>query len=191
MIIVMKSMMVTFLIIAEFTTYYPNFEWDNTPVKQGNTPSIAVTTSTSTQQKQVEQIIIQHMLSRNIATTDAINISNHILTFSGKYNVDPYIILAMIELESHYQPKAIGKHGDTGLMQILPATQRYMGITGDLTNPEVNIHVGCKYLAYTQNRFGSDLGIVAYNQGEGNIVRGTYKTNYLTKVKKIWLTIKK
>ncbi|PPA93432.1 lytic transglycosylase domain-containing protein [Brevibacillus laterosporus] len=190
MIIGMKPIMVMLLMITNLSNSNFISQLDSMPASQRNTASIALTAPIFAQHKQVHATIIQHMTSKNISITEATKISNYILTFSDKYNVDPTLIVAMIEVESYYQPNRIGKHGDTGLMQILPSTQRYMGIKGELTDPEVNIHVGCKYLAYTQSRFGPDLGIVAYNQGEGNIVRGTFKTTYLMKVKKVWSTMK-
>ncbi|WP_435874145.1 lytic transglycosylase domain-containing protein [Paenibacillus vandeheii] len=82
---------------------------------------------------------------------------------SKTYEFSPYTILAMIQVEtsSTFNSNLVGTHGDTGLLQVLPATQRYMKIKGSLKNPSVNIEIGAKYLAYTQKRFGNDLGIVA------------------------------
>ncbi|MBA4532813.1 transglycosylase SLT domain-containing protein [Brevibacillus halotolerans] len=190
MIIGMKSIIVILLTITELSSINLFSQLDILLAGQKNTVSFATTASIFTQQKQMQGTIIHHMISKNISITEATKLSNYILTFSEKYNVDPFLIVAIIEVESYYHPNRIGKHKDTGLMQILPSTQKYMGIKGELIDPEVNIHVGCKYLAYTQSRFGPELGIIAYNQGEGNVVRGTFKTTYLMKVKKVWSAIK-
>jgi soluble lytic murein transglycosylase-like protein len=140
---------------------------------------------------QVEKNLINHMLKKKVPESRAKEYASLIVKFSNKHQVDPYTILAMMEVESNYNPNLVGDANDTGLLQILPATQRYMGIKGNLFDPAVNIEVGAKYLAYNQKRFGRDLGIVAYNQGEGNVARGTYKTWYLTKVKKVLATIER
>lgn len=133
--------------------------------------------------------LIAHMLKNKVAKANANDWASLIVTNSQVYKVDPYVILAMIQVESQYDAKAVGKSNDTGLLQILPATQKYMKIVGDLREPVVNIEVGSKYLAYTQKRFGKELGIVAYNQGEGNVAKGTYNTKYLDKIKETLETI--
>lgn len=139
----------------------------------------------------VEQNLYEHMVEQDVPESNAREYAKLIVEFSDKYDVDPYIILAMIKVETGntFNPNRVGKDNDVGLMQVRPATQEYMGIKGNRKNPRVNIEIGCKYLAYNQKRFGHDLGIVAYNQGEGNVSRGTYNTKYLTKVKKALATI--
>lgn len=137
----------------------------------------------------VEQNLIDHMIGQKVTKANAKRWASLIVGYCKTYGVDPYTILAMIQVESEYDPNEVGSSRDTGLMQILPATQRYMKINGDLFNPSINIEIGTKYLGYNQKHFGHDLGIVAYNQGEGNVSRGTYNTKYLTQVKKVLNTI--
>ncbi len=139
----------------------------------------------------VEANLIKHMTSRGVPVSTAKTYASIIKSKADKYKVSPYTITAMIQVESNYKPNLVGTHNDTGLMQILPATQRYMKVSGSLFNPDTNIEVGAKYLAYCQKSFGEELGIVAYNQGEGNVKRGTYNTKYLTKVKSVLSTIKR
>jgi hypothetical protein len=137
----------------------------------------------------VEQNLIDHMIGQKVTKTNAERWASLIVGHCKTYGVDPYTILAMIQVESEYDPNEVGSSRDTGLLQVLPSTQRYMKIRGDLFNPSINIEIGTKYLAYNQKRFGYDLGIVAYNQGEGNVSRGTYNIKYLTQVKKVLNTI--
>lgn len=138
-----------------------------------------------------EQNLINHMVRQGVSKTNAKKYATLVVKHSKTYGVDPYTILAMIQIESNYNPNAVGSSNDTGLMQVLPATQKYMKIGGNLFNPSINIEIGSKYLAYNQKKFGEKLGIVAYNQGEGNVRRGTYKTHYLTKVESVKATIKR
>lgn len=139
----------------------------------------------------VEQNIVDHLIEYKVSKANASKFAALIVKHSKTYGVNPYTILAMIQVETGatFNPNLVGTHGDTGLLQVLPATQKYMKIKGNLKDPSVNIEIGAKYLAYTQKRFGDELGIVAYNQGEGNVKRGTYNTKYLTRVNKALATI--
>ncbi|MGI5918042.1 MAG: lytic transglycosylase domain-containing protein [Christensenellales bacterium] len=93
--------------------------------------------------------------------------------------IDEYHIAAIIRTESRFNEKAESKKGAIGLMQILPDTGAWaaekIGI-GDYTadslwNPEVNIRIGCWYLAYLSDMFNGDLIKVfaAYNAGPTNV----------------------
>jgi hypothetical protein len=58
--------------------------------------------------------------------------------------------LAVMEIESFYDPEARGGDGEVGLMQVMPATARLMGFSGtldDLAEPRTNISLGVRYLA--------------------------------------------
>jgi soluble lytic murein transglycosylase len=71
--------------------------------------------------------------------------------------------------------------GARGLMQITPATARYIAklsggtafVQGDLATPQVNISYGVFYLRYLLGRYGGNdvLALAAYNGGEGNVDR--------------------
>ncbi|WP_091018829.1 MULTISPECIES: transglycosylase SLT domain-containing protein [Paenibacillus] len=151
--------------------------------------SIAVVTKSSTVQKN----IVNHLLKYKVNKSDSTKFATLIVQNSKTYGVDPYTILAIIQVETGatFDPNLVSTHGSVGLLQVLPSTQKYMNISGNLKKPSINIKIGTKYLAYTQKRFGNELGIVAYNQGEGNVKRGTYNTKYLTKVNKALAKIKK
>ncbi|OBR67765.1 hypothetical protein A7K91_08500 [Paenibacillus oryzae] len=139
----------------------------------------------------VEQDLIDHMLSKGVAEKNASLYASLIVKHCETYDVDPYTVLAMIQVESYFSPDSVGKYNDVGLMQIRPSAQKATGIKGDRTEPSVNIEIGVSYLAYNQDRFGEELGIIAYNQGEGNVSRGTYRSTYFQKVSTVLKTIKK
>ncbi|MGG4144855.1 lytic transglycosylase domain-containing protein [Paenibacillus algorifonticola] len=180
-----------------WTSYLPHDKNSSTPAttidqeeESLNVPPVATNhakDSVPSPVKKTDQTtsnLIAHMLKNKVAKASAKEWASLIMKNSQAYKVDPYTILAMIQVESQYDAKAVGTANDTGLLQILPATQKYMKVVGDLHEPAVNIEVGSKYLAYTQKRFGRELGIVAYNQGEGNVAKGNYSTKYLEKVNK-------
>lgn len=97
-----------------------------------------------------------------------------------KYLIDEKIILSMIWQESKFEERAVSSHGAMGLMQIMPNTARiYTNNLNDLYQPDKNIKIGVTYLQYLIEKYQNiDTAIVAYNQGEGNVSRGTYNTHY-------------
>jgi soluble lytic murein transglycosylase-like protein len=86
-----------------------------------------------------------------------------------KYGISPFLIAAVIRVESGFNPKAKSGAGAAGLMQLMPATAKELGVS-DRLNPAQNIEGGSKYLAQQIKAFGSiELGLAAYNAGAGNV----------------------
>lgn len=94
-----------------------------------------------------------------------------------EFDLDPYLIAALIHVESKWREDAVSKKGATGLMQLMPDTAAWvaeqMGIefeVQDLLDPEMNIMMGCWYLNYLSRRFSSfTAALAAYNGGQGNV----------------------
>jgi soluble lytic murein transglycosylase len=94
--------------------------------------------------------------------------------------LDPALIAAVIYAESRFRD-ATSHAGARGLMQITPATAKYIahlsGGTafeqGDLATPQINIAYGSFYLRYLLRRYDGNtvLALAAYNGGEGNVDR--------------------
>ena len=100
--------------------------------------------------------------------------------YSYKYDVDPYLVLAVIKTESKFNPNAESIRGAKGLMQIMDSTGEWIAsklqvdnFTVDmLYNPEINIEFGCWYLNNLLNQFGDlSLALAAYNGGSGNVTK--------------------
>ncbi|MDB2705194.1 lytic transglycosylase domain-containing protein [Pseudomonadota bacterium] len=83
-----------------------------------------------------------------------------------KNKVDPALVRALIHAESAFKPKVKSPMGAIGLMQLMPATARELGV-GDASNPQQNINGGVKYLAQLIKQFNGDLRLAtaAYNAG--------------------------
>lgn len=82
--------------------------------------------------------------------------------------VDPLLILAVISVESRFNPVAESNFGAKGLMQIIPKfhKDKLIGHGGEeaLLNPEVNILVGAQVLREYLRRFGgTETALQAYN----------------------------
>lgn len=89
-----------------------------------------------------------------------------------KYQVEPSLVFAMIQVESSGKSRAISRKGAKGLMQLMPATARQMKVRNPF-NPEENIEGGVKYLRYLLDRFNGDIAfaLAAYNAGPRKIER--------------------
>lgn len=93
-----------------------------------------------------------------------------------RHNIDPLLLHALAHIESRHQAQAISPAGARGLMQVMPATGRSMGVAEAdraLLTPEANLEASAKYLKQLQARFGNNLTLVlaAYNAGEGAVER--------------------
>jgi soluble lytic murein transglycosylase len=95
--------------------------------------------------------------------------------------LDPALVAAVIYAESHFRDGQISQAGALGLMQLTPATARYIArksggtafVVGDLATPQVNIAYGSYYLRYLLSRYDGNeaFALAAYNAGEGNVDR--------------------
>ena len=91
-----------------------------------------------------------------------------------RFHVDPLMVLAVIQVESRFDPNAVSSKGAMGLMQLEGATARALAMelglqwTGDdlLFDPDVNVLLGCAYLRQLMDRFGDqDAALAAYCSG--------------------------
>ena len=130
---------------------------------------------------------------------------------SKTFGYDPLLVLAVIHVESLFNPKARGQFrngnysGALGLMQLkIETAQQVAEVLGipfkskdDLFIPEINIPLGIAYLTQQISHFKSlKLGILAYNQGPGVIVsslkgRRPLSIRYYNKVLKSYFSLKK
>lgn len=92
--------------------------------------------------------------------------------YARHYNVPVPLVRAIIQRESNWQPCAVSPKGAKGLMQLMPATARRLGVR-DSCNVEQNISGGVRYLAWLMRVFHNDLRLVAagYYAGEDIVAR--------------------
>lgn len=99
--------------------------------------------------------------------------------YARTYNVDPFLLAAVMKSESDFNKNAVSDRGARGLMQVMPDTGRWvahqLGETGfdpdRLFEPETNIKYGSWYIADLKKEFRGDtvLVLAAYNSGRGNV----------------------
>ena len=92
--------------------------------------------------------------------------------YSNRHGLDPNLVRAVIYTESGGDAEARSAQGAVGLMQLMPATARELGVA-DRTNPEQSIAAGTRYLGALLDRFGSpELALWAYNAGPSAVTSG-------------------
>jgi soluble lytic murein transglycosylase-like protein len=86
-----------------------------------------------------------------------------------RYEVSPALVSAIAHAESRFNPTAVSSAGARGIMQLMPATARQLGV--DPADATANIRGGTAYLRYLLNRYDGDIvcTIAAYNAGPGNV----------------------
>jgi soluble lytic murein transglycosylase-like protein len=158
------------------------------------TPIISEIPDAEVEKSRNASSIKSYMEKYDLPSKTASHYANFIMGASDKYKVDPFLVVALIKVETSEQPfrydDSPNDDGAIGLTQILNVNASWMGVgVSELYDPETNIYLGVKYLKTLQDRFGYDLGITAYNQGEGNVQRGTYNTKYFKAIQKVYMSI--
>lgn len=111
---------------------------------------------------------------------------------SRRYGIDAGLIKAVIRAESNFNPRAVSSAGAEGLMQLMPATARGLGVSNSF-DPEQNVMAGTRFLKDMLVRYDGDLNsaLAAYNWGPGNVDKRTgtlprETREYLIKVKEYY-----
>ena len=105
-----------------------------------------------------------------------VKFENEIFYGADTFGFERALILAIVKVESGFDEKAVSRKGAEGLMQITPATAKYIAdIQGvenyDMLNAQDNIGFGCFYLKYLYDKFqDTNTALAAYNAGEGNVI---------------------
>ena len=101
-----------------------------------------------------------------------------ILSSAEEFDLDPYLVCGVIFTESAFRQNAKSGVGALGLMQLMPATGleeaellMIEGVTEEgLTEPALNIRLGCTYLKKLLDEFGTEsVALAAYNAGPGRV----------------------
>lgn len=89
-----------------------------------------------------------------------------------RHELQPSLLHAVIHVESRHAPAAVSPKGAMGLMQLMPATARALGVTRPF-DPAQNIDGGAQYLRHLLDTFGGDtrLALAAYNAGAAAVQR--------------------
>ncbi len=123
-----------------------------------------------------------------LTTNYPIGYKTMIVEYSKEYNLDPYLVASIINVESKYDKDAISQKDARGLMQISPSTGKWASEVLEIENysedilfdPETNIRIGTWYLSTLFKEFDNNLDSVlaAYNAGSGNVNKWLNDENY-------------
>jgi soluble lytic murein transglycosylase-like protein len=89
---------------------------------------------------------------------------------SVKYQIDPYLLAALVQQESGFNAGAMSVDSAQGLTQMIPATAAMLGVSNP-GDPHQSLDGGARYLKLMLQRFRGDvkLALAAYNAGPGNV----------------------
>lgn len=89
---------------------------------------------------------------------------------SRTHGVDPRLVAAVARRESAFNANAMSPVGACGIMQLMPATARFLGVTNIFDSRE-NVFAGARYLRTLLDTFHGDLDLTlaAYNAGPGAV----------------------
>ena len=118
----------------------------------------------------------------------------YVAAYAKHYRVPLALARAIVQRESNWQPCAVSPKGAVGLMQLMPATARRLGVI-ERCNLDQNVSGGVRYLAWLMQRFRNDLRLVAaaYYVGEDRVgKRGLSYSNsdvvaYVSKIRTTYL----
>ena len=116
---------------------------------------------------------------------DDTRFSTEIAAAAARHNLPPELVRAVVFQESRFDPFARGSRGEYGLMQVLPqgaaaewarVLRRPVPGRAELCTPQVNLEIGCWYLARAMERWKkyrcrTELALCQYNAGESRAER--------------------
>lgn len=104
--------------------------------------------------------------------TSASSMDDIFLKAAETYQVPVNLIKAVAKTESNFNPNAVSCCGAQGVMQLMPSTAEWLGVT-DPFDAEQNIMGGTKYLSQMMDIYDGDvkLSLAAYNAGAGNVAK--------------------
>ncbi|HPG27195.1 MAG TPA: transglycosylase SLT domain-containing protein [Myxococcota bacterium] len=129
----------------------------------------------------VTSALVDHLRERrsSLSREEQQRVVEAVLRSSDRYGLDPFLVTAVLLVESDARPWAESGAGAIGLMQVMPYMAEKLPLAGNLATIESNVEAGCFILADNIRRLGEARGISSYFWGRQ--IRGVA---YLEKVQR-------
>jgi hypothetical protein len=134
------------------------------------------------------------VLATTYVPTDRVQTYDDLIVEHAQLNdIRPDLIRAVVQVESAYNARATSPKGAMGLMQLMPATARRLGVRNPYS-PADNVRGGVAYLRELLDRYDGNeqLALAAYNAGPGAVSKYGQRVppyretlNYVVKVNKL------
>lgn len=111
-----------------------------------------------------------------VGALERMRLAETIVSESERARIDPLLVLALIEVESSFDPHAASGRGARGLMQLQPSTMKSEAERSGLSvkdphDPVTNVQAGVRYLRRLLDAFGrEEVALMAYNAGPNRIL---------------------
>lgn len=137
-----------------------------------NNQQITNSTSTVKESKQTEETSFDTYLDEATTEKTVVSLNDLFEKAAQTYNVPVNLLKAIGYAESSFRADATSHCGAQGIMQLMPATAKSLGVT-DAYDPEQNIMGGAKYISQMLEKYDGDvsLALAAYNAGSGNVAK--------------------
>lgn len=166
---------------------------------------LAVSSTIEPASEKIDQAVANQILGRlsmrhtALSERERIALVQTILREARAHDLDPGLVVAIIEVESAGYHLAVSAVGAMGLMQILPATGKELADRMNiewrgpdtLFDPVINVKLGTAYLRQLADRYGNvHTALAAYNWGPGRIDRrlrrgATVPSRYIEQVMRV------
>ena len=145
---------------------------DNVLPSGGDLQSIAPSTSSLPLFKDPLPSYLSALNANELPAGDSTSYDSYINEAAAKYGIDPVLIKAVINTESSFNPNSVSSAGAKGLMQLMDATARGLGVTNSF-DPKQNIEGGARFLSYLMRKYDGNeqAALAAYNAGPGRVDR--------------------
>lgn len=138
-------------------------------------------TITNHQNILITDYALQQSSAKRLSSKERLELASIITEQAQQHNLDPLLVIALIQVESTFNTHAQSHKGAKGLMQLLPDTARYINKKTDkdilensnLFDTKTNIALGTAYMEYLLNKTNGNLeyALAAYNMGPANMFR--------------------
>ncbi len=111
-------------------------------------------------------LILNRKVRPELARVIAKSVHRNALIFKR----DPDLVLAIIHVESNFDPNAVSSMKAVGLMQVMPHWVDQLGIMGDLKDPDTSIRYGLQIYGFYDSMYKDmETSLMAYNRGPGRV----------------------